>query len=484
MSAVNDAALAAQAAFERHRTWPAAGRAAFLERIATEIESLGDELLQVCHAESALPLARLTGERARTCGQLRLFAQLVKEGSWVDARIDTALPDRKPLPRPDLRRMLVPLGPVAVFGASNFPLAFSVAGGDTASAFAAGCPVVVKEHPAHPRTSRLVAGAIRKAADACGLAPGVFALVAGGAEESVALVRHPAICAVGFTGSERAGRALFDAAATRPRPIPVFSEMSSINPLVILPGAVAERSPALAEGLASSATLGVGQFCTKPGLALVVDGPQSDAFLAALETKFGAATGGKMLTAGIREKFEAERKSALTALDRSAPHGAVTDEAKPSVAVTTAMTFLANPALAREVFGPFCLVVRGSEPELLACLDTLDGQLTGTLQLAAADSEIAPRWIAKLQAIAGRVIVNGFPTGVEVSPAMHHGGPYPATTDARFTSVGTAAILRFARPVCFQNLPTALLPPELQDANVGGLLRLINGVATRDSIAG
>lgn len=491
MPAEADEALdAAAAAFADYRARPAAERAHLLDTIAAGIEALGDSLLQRASLETGLPLARITGERGRTCGQLRLFAQLVREGSWVDARIDPALPDRQPLPRPDLRRMLLPLGPVVVFGSSNFPLAFSVAGGDTASALAAGCPVVVKAHRAHPGTSELVAGAIARALAACGLPAGLFSLIhGGGASIGIAMVKHPATTAVGFTGSHVAGRALFDAAASRPHPIPVFAEMSSINPVFLLPGAVRERGAALAQGLLTSFTLGVGQFCTKPGLVFALRSPDTDAFSGKLAELVRGAPSGTMLTRGICESY-VENRDRITAVPGVTPlaHGAGTaelarTEQPPSVATTTARNFLSHPALATEAFGPFALLLLAdSTDELEACAAALEGQLTATLHGNAADLAAARPLLATLEQKAGRIVINGFPTGVEVCPAMNHGGPYPATTDVRFTSVGTAAIQRFVRPVCYQSLPDELLPAALQNANPLGLLRLVNGTPTREPL--
>jgi alpha-ketoglutaric semialdehyde dehydrogenase len=487
---VNRALETSAAAFAEYRECPAADRATFLERIATEIEALGEALLQRANAETGLPLARITGERTRTCGQLRLFAQLVRDGSWVDARIDPALPDRQPLPRPDLRRMLIPLGPVVVFGSSNFPLAFSVAGGDTASALAAGCTVVVKAHRAHPGTSELVGGAITHAVAACKLPAGVFSMIhGGGATAGIAMVKHPATAAVGFTGSHTAGRALFNAAAARPHPIPVFAEMSSINPVFLLPGALRERASAIAQGLLGSFTLGVGQFCTKPGLIFVQRGPDTDAFLGKLAEVVRAAPCGTMLTSGIREAF-LENRTKVTAISGVQPLAAgevkseaTRTESEPSVATTTAQNFLSNPALATEAFGPFTLVILAENAsELFACATALEGQLTATLHGTAADLAGARGLISILEQKAGRLLVNGFPTGVEVCHAMNHGGPYPATTDARFTSVGTAAIDRFARPICYQSFADDLLPLALQNANPLGLLRLVNGKPTRDPL--
>ncbi len=482
------AALDASArAFADYRARSGTERAAFLEAIADEIERLGDALLQRAQAETGLPLARLTGERARTCGQLRLFAQVARDGSWVDARIDPALPDRQPLPRPDLRRMLVPLGPVVVFGSSNFPLAFSVAGGDTASALAAGCTVVVKAHRAHPGTAELVAGAVTRAVASCGLPAGVFSLLhGGGASIGVAMVKHPATTAVGFTGSHAAGRALFDAAAARPHPIPVFAEMSSTNPVFLLPGALRDRAAAVAQGLHVSFTLGVGQFCTKPGLVFALRSAATDTFLQTLADLVRAAPVATMLTCGIRDAF-VENRARILAVSGVQPVATATSPAdaaqahgQPSVALATAQNFLAHPALATEAFGPFTLVILAENlAELSACAAALEGQLTATVHAAADDFDAARPLFATLEQKAGRVLLNGFPTGVEVCPAMNHGGPYPATTDVRFTSVGTAAMLRFARPVCYQGLPEELLPASLRNANPLGLMRLVNGQPSR-----
>jgi 2,5-dioxopentanoate dehydrogenase len=486
-----DRALKASAeAFADYRARPGLERARFLETIATEIESIGDDLLQRANTETGLPLARITGERARTCAQLRLFSQLAREGSWVDARIDPALPDRQPLPRPDLRRMLLPLGPVVVFGSSNFPLAFSVAGGDTASALAAGCTVVVKAHRAHPGTSELVAGAITRAVAACGLPPGVFSLIHGsGATTGIAMVKHSVTTAVGFTGSHAAGRALFNAAASRPHPIPVFAEMSSINPVFLLREALRERGAAIAQGLLASFTLGVGQFCTKPGLVFLPRSPETDIFLEKFAEAVRAAPFGTMLTSGIRDAFVENRKKITTVADvqllatGSAIANASLTQSETSVSSTTAQNFLTQPDLATEAFGPFTLVVVGeNDHELAACAAALEGQLTATLHGTPADLAGARSLIATLEQKVGRIVINSFPTGVEVCPAMNHGGPYPATTDVRFTSVGTAAIYRFARPVCYQGLADAFLPPALQNANPLGLLRLVNGQPTREPV--
>lgn len=486
---VDRAMTAATEAFETYRATSGATRATLLEAIATEIEALGDALIERGQAETGLPAARLQGERGRTCGQLRLFAQLVREGSWVDARIDRALPDRQPLPRPDLRRMLIPLGPVVVFGASNFPLAFSVAGGDTASALAAGCTVAVKAHPAHPGTSELVGTAINRAIKTCGLPAGLFSLLHGdGPTIGVQLVKHPVTTAVGFTGSHTAGRALFDAAAARPHPIPVFAEMSSVNPVFIFPGALRANGATIAKNLLGSFTLGVGQFCTKPGLVFVPTGPETEGFLETLAAEVNQTSGGTMLTSRIQESFLGRQQAIIQSPDvkllaAGKPGDAAHTAGQPSVAVTSAQSFIGNPALATEAFGPFTLIIRTeTTAELIACARSLEGQLTATIHGDANDLSASRELIALLEQKAGRILINGFPTGVEVCPAMNHGGPYPATTDARFTSVGTAAILRFARPVCYHAMPDELLPDALRSDNPLGILRLVDGVPTRDSL--
>lgn len=454
-----------------------AERATLLERIAEEIIALGDALLEVAHRETALPLARLTGERARTVGQLRMFAQLVREGSWVEARIDRAQPERQPAPRPELRRMLRPLGPVAVFGASNFPFAYSVAGGDTASALAAGNPVIVKGHPAHPGTSELTARAVLRAVEASGFPAGTFALLHGAKPETgLALVREPQLAAVGFTGSERAGRALFNAAAARPVPIPVFAEMGSINPVFVLPEALRERGAQIAEGLVGSFTLGVGQFCTKPGVVFGVESPEWESFCAVVAGKAAAVPAGTMLHRGISEAFarSLEVVGDVTWLVRGAAHVARVDSA----------AWRQRPELAHECFGPYTLLVTVKDVAEMAVLaEALAGQLTVALHGTHADLVAATALREVAARRAGRVVCNGFPTGVEVVPAMVHGGPYPASTDARFTAVGTAAIARFARPVSWQNFPVELLPVELADANPLGILRLVDGQPTRESLA-
>jgi len=469
----------AEAAFDDYRHAPLETRAQFLEAIADNIIALGDTLIERAMAESALPKARLEGERARTVGQLRLFASLVREGRWLAATLDSAQPDRKPLPRSDLRLQKIPVGPVAVFGASNFPLAFSVAGGDAASAFAAGCPVVVKSHPAHLGTSELVGRAVQKAVADSGLPEGTFSLVVGaGNAIGEALVAHPAIQAVGFTGSRRGGLALVDIAAKRPVPIPVFAEMSSINPVFALPGALAARGDTLAAAYIDSVTLGVGQFCTNPGLVIGLADSDLDDFIdnaaAALEKK-GTQT---MLTAGIAAAYQDGVKHRDAAAKRIATgeKSEASSGALPALYRVSAEEFLAKPQLAEEIFGPTSvIVVCGDEDEMILVARSLEGQLTATLLMEKDDVELARRLLPVLERKAGRILANGFPTGVEVSYAMVHGGPYPATSDSRSTSVGAMAIERFLRPVCYQDLPAALLPQALADDNPLLLWRLRDG---------
>ncbi len=481
----------ADRAFGLRESVEPAQTAAFLERIADEIEALGDELIDRCGEETALPPGRLKAERARTTGQVRLFAQVVTEGSWVDARIDRPQPDRKPVPKPDVRRMLIPIGPVLVFPASNFPLAFSVAGGDTASAFAAGCPVIVKARPQHPGTSELVGMAIQKAAAATNMPEGWFSMVHGpGRTTGVYLVRHPVIQAVGFTGSVTGGRALFDAAASRPSPIPVYAEMGSINPVFLLPGALAERPDEIARGLHQSMNLGVGQFCTQPGLVIALQDENLDRLLEALSQLVRETAPATMLMRAILEGYEQGLNDLgqapgvdLVARSQESPDQGKT-QAAAALYAADAETFLAGEALRREVFGPSTLVVRcQSQEQMLEIARSLEGQLTATIHAADGELEQHAELVTILQAKAGRVIFGGFPTGVEVCPSMNHGGPYPATTDVHFTSVGTAAIFRFARPVCYQNFPESQLPPELRNRNVRGIWRLVDNVLTKDDVA-
>lgn len=461
-------------------------RAAFLEAIAEEIEALGDGLIERTTAETALPAARLQGERGRTCNQLRLFAALVREGSWVDARIDHADPERKPLPKPDVRRMLVALGPVGVFGASNFPLAFSVAGGDTASALAAGCPVVVKGHPAHPGASELVAGAVIRAAQHTGQPPGVFSLLQGaGTAVGLGIVRHPAIEAVAFTGSFGGGKALFEAAAAREKPIPVFAEMGSVNPVFALPGALAARGDEIAAGLVQSVTLGAGQFCTNPGLTVTLESKATGAFISQAKTLMREAPTGTAVHAGIAKAYETAlgEVAALPGVLMSARSpDASPNEAtrlRAALLVTDAQSFAAHTRLGQELFGPATIAVRcSSKDEMLGIAESLHGHLTATLHATPEDLAEHADLVRALGRKVGRLVLNGFPTGVEVCAAMHHGGPWPATTDVRSTSVGTAAILRFARPLCYQGFPSEALPAELRDDNPRGLRRTVDGSLT------
>ncbi|MFL9896607.1 aldehyde dehydrogenase (NADP(+)) [Paraburkholderia fungorum] len=468
-------------AFDAYRNIPLATRAKFLEAIADNILEIGDVLIERTHVETGLPKARIEGERGRTVGQLRLFAALVREGRWLSATLDSPLPERKPLPRPDLRLQKIPVGPVAVFGASNFPLAFSVAGGDTVSALAAGCPVVVKAHGAHLGTSELVGRAIQRAASDNGLPEGVFSLLFGGGNEiGEALVAHPAIKAVGFTGSRRGGLALVDIASKRREPIPVFAEMSSINPFFVLPGALDKRSDAMASALADSIALGVGQFCTNPGLVILLDSPPARVFVESLSVALAKKEEQTMLTPGISAAYRAaiERRSKTSGVQDLA-QGVQTDvscPARPVLFATSAAGFLANAELEEEIFGPTSLVITCADiDEMIAVAEHVEGQLTATLQLEPQDYELARRLLPTLERKAGRILANGFPTGVEVSHAMVHGGPFPATSDSRSTSVGTTAIERFLRPVCYQDLPAALLPEPLHDDNALGLWRLRDG---------
>ncbi len=487
---IHRAVISAAEAFEQTRHYPASRLADFLERVADEINGLGDELLQTADMETALGLPRLTGERGRTTGQLQAFARLLREGSYVEAIIDTALPDRQPAPRPDIRRMLFPIGPVAVFSASNFPFAFAVCGGDTASAWAAGCPVIVKAHPGHPATSELFAIAVNRAVEASDFPKGWFSLVQGNTiEVGQMLVQHPRLAAVGFTGSLRGGRALFDSAARRETPIPVYAEMGSINPSVILPGAIEARAESLAEGLVASATLGSGQFCTNPGLVLLLQNDQSAAFIHTVKDKMAARPVGVLLNAAIESGLEhvvAQTQS------REAVHtltGGIVPESESycyanTVLQTTGAAFISDSLLQTEHFGPVTLfVVCQSEEELLRCVFALHGNLTATIHAENHEQALAATIYGGLREKAGRLIWNGFPTGVEVVHAQQHGGPYPATTAPATTSVGLTAIKRFLRPVAFQNMPDGLLPQALQNANPLGIWRTVNNELTRERIS-
>ena len=466
---VDQACRLAAAAFDAYRAAPLATRAAFLEKIAQNIIDLGDDLITRAMAESGLPRPRLEGERARTIGQLRLFAEVVTKGEFLGLRFDAALPDRVPLPRPDLRLRHIPLGPVAVFGASNFPLAFSVAGGDTASALAAGCPVVVKGHPAHPGTSELVGRAIQAAVAACGLPEGTFSLLQGtGTALGSALVADSRIKAVGFTGSRGGGLALLAIAGARPEPIPVYAEMSSVNPVLLLPAALAVRADSIASGFVGSVTLGSGQFCTNPGLVLALDSPDLDRFTATATKVIETTKASTMLTDSIQASYEQGVKLLTdhqqTRLLARGCDGEAGAHGRGALFQTTGKTFAADSTLAHEVFGAASLIVACDDfSEIETLLEGMEGQLTATLQMEDADLPLAQKLLPILEKKAGRILVNGWPTGVEVAPAMVHGGPYPATSNSRTTSVGTLAIERFLRPVCYQGMPQGLLPPELRD---------------------
>lgn len=466
---VDEACTLAASAFDAYRELDPEARARFLEAIAEQILALGDELTERAHAESGLPMARVTGERGRTVGQLRLFADELRKGGWLGIRLDPALPDREPLPRPDLRQRKIPLGPVAVFGASNFPLAFSVAGGDTAAALAAGCPVIAKGHPAHPGTGDLVAQAIVAAAGESGMPEGVFSLLNGDTNDlGAALVAHPEVKAVGFTGSRAGGLALVKIASERPEPIPVYAEMSSINPVILLPGALAAGAEKVAEGFLKSVTMGAGQFCTNPGLVIALEDEGLERFIDASRRSLESAEPDVMLTEAIHGAYEEGVRRLLehpkvTALARGATSSCRLG-GRGALFAVTARDLLAHPGIMDEVFGASSVIVRcADEGELQQVLEALEGQLTASLHLTDDDHALAARLIPTLERKAGRLIANGWPTGVEVSHAMVHGGPYPATSDGRSTSVGTLAIERFLRPLCYQDLPAALLPATLRD---------------------
>lgn len=453
-------------------------RAKFLRAIADNIEALGDTLLERASLESGLSTDRFAGERARTCGQLRMFAELLDEGSWVDARIDHAIPDRKPIPKPDVRSMLRPLGPAAVFCASNFPLAYSVAGGDTASAFAAGCPVIVNAHVAHPGTAELVGTAVSKAVKECEMPEGTFSLLfSDGYDIGQALVNQPAIKAVGFTGSRKGGRALMDIVAARPEPIPIYTEMSSVNPTFILPSAVDERGDAIVAGLHASVTGGVGQFCTKPGLVFVPG--DADVFVSKIRGLMTQTAPAPLLTEGIRDSYNKGSQQREGEVDVAAANnksGLQGFAVNPSVFETSAISYLETPHLNEEIFGPTTLLIRSSShEELLAIANSLEGQLTASVHGTEQDLIEYADLIAILETKVGRLIFNGFSTGVEVCPSIVHGGPYPATSDGRSTAVGTRAIERFSRLVCFQNFPDAALPDELKENNPLGISRMDDG---------
>ena len=478
---VDSAVQKAENAFTSYKSRSNEERALFLEQIGEELLELGDSLLQRCNAETALPMARLTGERMRTVNQMRLFAAVIREGSWVDARIDTANPDRSPIPKSDIRQMQIPLGPVGIFGASNFPLAFSVAGGDTASALAAGCPVVVKGHPLHPGTSEMVAAAIITAARKTGMPDGVFSLLQGrSVEVGMAIVAHPLITAIGFTGSFRGGKAIFDAANNRNVPIPVFAEMGSTNPVFILPGALKERRQEIASGLVKSLNLGVGQFCTNPGLLITNQSPNAEDFLDEMVKAANQASPGTMLSEGIKKNYlsgidrlKSDKSVSSLTISDSSSEGNL---AESFIFRTSGKSLLSNPELAEEVFGPSTInVIAEHEDEMIEVAKSLTGHLTATIHGTNEDLQDYQELIEILERKVGRLIFNGYPTGVEVCHSMVHGGPYPATTASQSTSVGTGAIRRFTRPICYQDFPQETLPEELKDGNPLNIWRLVDG---------
>ncbi len=485
---VNLAAEKAAAAFQLYYKKSGAEKAVFLESIAEEINNTGVHLVSVCSSETGLPPARIEGERGRTVNQLKMFAALLREGSWVDARIETALPDRVPVPKPDIRYMQIALGPVAVFGASNFPLAFSVAGGDTASALAAGCPVIVKAHSAHPATSSIIGMAIQTAALKTNMPDGVFSLLFGdGPTTGMQLVKHPHIKAVGFTGSYKGGKALYDAAVNRPEPIPVYAEMGSSNPVFVLPQAMKERADAIAAGYAGSVTLGVGQFCTNPGMLFYNENEVE--FKNLLKLEFEKTNGGVMLAPAIYHSYTkaVEQHAQINGVTQLATGAASKADdhnvATPVLFATSSEAFDASTALSEEIFGPASIAVTTSgKEEMISIAKKLSGHLTATVHGTEAELIEYKELIDVLEQKVGRVVINGFPTGVEVCSAMVHGGPFPATTDSKSTSVGTAAINRFTRPVCYQNMPDALLPAELKNKNTLGIWRLINGERTNKDL--
>jgi NADP-dependent aldehyde dehydrogenase len=459
---VDAAVRAAEEAFWSFSALSRDVRADFLDRIADEIEARAQAITEIGTSETGLPVARLEGERGRTTGQLRLFASHIRKGDYLDPRHDVALRDRKPLPRPDIRLVQRPIGPVAVFGASNFPLAFSTAGGDTASALAAGCPVVVKGHSAHPGTGEIVAQAIDAAIRAFGVHAGVFSLIQGGKRDvGEALVQHPLIQAVGFTGSLAGGRALFDLCARRPSPIPFFGELGSVNPMFLLPAALSARGTQIAQGWAGSLTMGAGQFCTKPGIAVMIDGPDAQAFIAAAKAAVAEVGAQTMLTDGIAEAYRAgrDRIAGVAGVRAVLTTTCNLRNATPYLFEVSGDDWLANHALSEEVFGPLGLIVRVRDFDKMQVIArSLEGQLTCTLHIDGADTDHARALMPVLERKAGRILTNGFPTGVEVCDAMVHGGPYPASTNFGATSVGTMSIRRWLRPVCYQNMPRWLLP--------------------------
>lgn len=475
---INNIMEQAWQAFHQYRKLPLAARASLMRTIAKELEACGDDLIKTAMQETNLPEIRLRSERGRTILQLNQYADACEKGDWLEIRIDTAIPDKNP-PRPDLRKMLVPLGPVVVFGASNFPFAYSTAGGDTACALAAGCPVIVKAHPAHAQTSEIVAGAILKAAKACNMPEGIFAHVHGASfETGKQLVTHNYTKAVGFTGSFSGGKQLFDWANQRKEPIPVFAEMGSTNPVFLFPEKLAASAEEIATSYASSITLGVGQFCTNPGLIIGIENDALDIFIKELGDMVQAVPAGTMLHAGIAEAYRENKAAAIKENEVIVvAEAAAGNELQGNATITSvpASAFLHNPLLHKEVFGPYSLIIRCNDmEEMTAVARNLEGQLTATIMATESEAAQHDTLVEAIKNICGRLVFNGVPTGVEVCRSMHHGGPFPATTDSRFTSVGADGIKRFARPVCFQNCPDALLPDELKNENPLGILRMVN----------
>jgi len=485
ISEVDQAVKKANHAFQLYRTLSGERRAEFLVRIAEEIMVLGDALITRCSEETGLPEARLMAERDRTINQLNLFASWIKEGSWVDARIETANPDRKPLPKSDIRSMHKALGVVGVFGSSNFPFAFSTAGGDTVSALAAGCTVVIKAHPAHPGTGELVAKAILRAVKKCNIPDGTFTMVHGASTAvGLAIVRHPLVTAIGFTGSFRGGKALFDEANSRPIPIPVYAEMSSTNPVFILPRILQQKGNTIAKELAASVTLGVGQYCTNPGLVFVQNTSDGNEFTQSLSKQFEDAQTGVMLSSGIQNNYQ-RGIDKLKQVDevQVLASGKVSGSELQGVAYvlqSSVTNFLNHHELEEEVFGPSTVTLMAEDKnQILMAANKLGGHLTASIHGTPEDLADYAELIPILEKKAGRLIINEYPTGVEVCHSMVHGGPFPATSDSRTTSVGTSSITRFSRPVCYQNFPDVLLPDELKQDNPLGIWRLVNGERTK-----
>lgn len=484
---IDEVLVKAVDAFHKYKKYSLKQRADFMRAIAVEIDALGEELINTAANETNLPLPRLNGEKARTIFQLNSYADATEAGNWLNVSIDTANAERVP-PKPDTRKTCVPLGPVVVFGASNFPFAYSTAGGDTACAFAAGCPVIVKAHPAHLKTSQLMASAIVEAAKKCNMPDGLFSHIHGSSfETGTYLAKHPQVKAIGFTGSFSGGKALFDLANQRKEPIPVFAEMGSVNPVFLLPEKLENESESLAKQLAGSVTLGMGQFCTNPGLIIAIASAHLDKFIQHLAKEIEVLVPSAMLHQGIADNFEQKLALALAQkgvqLISKSTLQATKDQGQITVATTTADAFLKNPLLHQEVFGPYSLLIQcANEDEIVAVAKALEGQLTTTLMGTTNDVKAHTELISQLQEICGRLIFNNVPTGVEVSLSMHHGGPFPASTDSRFTSVGADGIKRFARPLCYQNCEDEFLPDELKNENPLQLFRTVNNVLTKDKI--